>query len=80
MTIKINKSVVNSDKFLDMPKTSQLLYFMFLFDADSNGYICHPQTIVQADGFGADDFKILIGKGFIEADNTFFKIADWKRK
>lgn len=80
MTVKIDKSVIESDRFCDMPKTTQLLYFMYLFDADKNGYISHPQSILQVNGFGADDPKILIDKGFIVLDGALYRIADWKRK
>ena len=80
MTIKIKKDVIDSDKFQDMPKTTQLLYVMCLLDADTNGYICHPQTIVQAGGFGSDDFKLLVNKGFITLDGALYRVTDWKRK
>lgn len=68
MKITVDENLVNSDKFLDMPKTTQLLYFFYLIDADANGIIVHPQTVLKANGLGADDYKLLLQKGFIGAD------------
>lgn len=63
--IDLDKSVIESDKFLDMPKTTQLLFFFYLLDLDENGCIVHPQSILQTNGFGSDDYKLLMNKGFI---------------
>lgn len=83
ISLKIDKSIVESDKFLDMPKTTQLLYFMLLIDTDKDGIVKHPKTVIQANGFGADEIKLLLGKGFVETSgnaNDYLKISDWKRK
>ena len=82
MTIKIDKGTIEADYFLDLPKTTQLLYFYFLFDTDKDGYIRHPKTITEANGFGVVDFDILRDKGFVAWDNTMMKyrITAWKRK
>ena len=61
----ISKTVVDTDLFLDMPPTSQLLYFHLELRADDEGFVLSPKTIQRMIGASNDDFSILIAKNFI---------------
>ena len=57
--------IVDTDAFLDMPQTSQLLYFHLAMRADDEGFIGNPKRIMRMIGAGDDDIKVLISKKFI---------------
>ncbi len=57
--------VVDTDKFLEMPATSQNLYFHLGMHADDDGFVASPKRIARNIGCGADDINILLAKGFI---------------
>lgn len=62
----VDKDVVESDAFYDLPKSSQALYFHIAVSADENGNVSSPRTIMRVLGAAADDLKILVAKGFLE--------------
>ena len=49
------KSVIGSDNFLDMPATTQLLYFHLGMRADDDGFVGNPRSIMRMTGAGEDD-------------------------
>lgn len=57
--------IVDSDAFLDMPTSSQLLYFHLSMRADDDGFIGNPKKIMRVVGANDDDMKVLISKRFI---------------
>ena len=59
------KTIIDSDAFLDMPHSSQLLYFHLSMRADDDGFINNPKKIQRMVGCGDDDLRILIAKNFI---------------
>lgn len=60
-----SNSVVNSDSFLDMPHSTQLLYFHLGMHADDDGFLDNYNGVMRQHGFKTDDLKVLIAKGFI---------------
>lgn len=56
--------IVGSDAFLDMPTSSQLLYFHLAMRADDDGFVT-PKMVMRLIGSGDDDIKVLILKRFI---------------
>lgn len=58
--------IVDSDAFLDMPQTSQLLYFHLAMRADDDGFVS-PKKIMRLVGAGEDDLKVLLTKRFVLA-------------
>lgn len=60
-----SKTVIESDSFLDLPATTQLLYFHFGIRADDDGFISQPKSIMRMCGCKDDDMKLLIAKDFI---------------
>lgn len=59
------KTIIDSDAFLDMPPSSQVLYFHLAMRADDDGFINNPKTIMRIVGAKDDDIKLLIAKKFI---------------
>lgn len=73
------KTIIDSDAFLDMPSTSQLLYFHLSMRADDDGFINKPKTIMRMCGCKDDDMKLLIAKKFIIPFETgIVVIKHWK--
>lgn len=74
-----SRSVVESDVFLDMPLTTQALYFHLGMYADDDGFLNNAKRIQRITGCSDDDFKLLLAKGFvIPFDNGICVIRHWK--
>ena len=73
------KTIIDSDAFLDMPQSSQLLYFHLSMRADDDGFINNPKSIMRNVGCKDDDIKLLIAKKFlIPFDSGVVVIKHWK--
>ena len=59
------KTIIDSDAFLDMPLSTQALYFHLSMRADDEGFINNPKKIQRMIGASDDDLKVLIVKNFI---------------
>ena len=59
------KTIIDSDAFLDMPLSTQALYFHLSMRADDDGFINNPKKIQRMIGCSDDDMKLLIAKNFI---------------
>ncbi|QTZ82821.1 replication initiation protein [Clostridium phage phiCp-A] len=60
-----SKTIIDSDIFLDMPLSTQALYFHLSMRADDDGFVNNPRKIQRMVGCGDDDIKLLIAKQFI---------------
>lgn len=58
-------SVIDTDAFLEMPCSTQALYFHLCMRADDDGFVASPKIITRTIGASEDDFKLLIAKRFI---------------
>jgi len=75
----ISCDIIDSDAFLDMPQSSQLLYFHLNLRADDDGFINNPKKIMRMVGTQEDDMKILISKKFIiPFESGVVVIKHWK--
>ncbi len=73
------KSVIESDKFMDLPMSTQCLYFHMLLRADDDGFIKNPSAIQRAIGCSSDDMKILTAKQFVlPFESGVIVIRHWK--
>ena len=73
------KTVIDSDAFLDMPLSSQSLYFHLSMRADDDGFNNNPKKVQRMIGASDDDLKLLILKKFIiPFDNGIIVIKHWK--
>ena len=59
------KTIIDSDAFLDMPLSTQALYFHLSMRADDEGFINNPKKIQRMTGCSDDDLKLLCAKNFI---------------
>ena len=57
--------IVDSDAFLDMPQSTQLLYFHLSMRADDEGFVGNPKKIMRMIGTSEDDMKVLLAKRFL---------------
>ena len=71
--------VIDTDKFLEMPVSTQALYFHFGMRADDDGFVASPRKIVKIANCTNDDLKVLISKGYvIPFESGVIVITDWK--
>ena len=57
--------ITESDVFLDMPLSTQALYFHFCMNADDDGFVKNPKRIQRMLGASDDDCKLLVLKRFV---------------
>lgn len=57
--------IIDSDAFLDMPLSTQALYFHLNMRADDDGFCNNPKRILRMIGAAEDDLKVLLAKRFI---------------
>ena len=73
------KTIIDSDAFLDMPLSSQALYFHLSMRADDDGFINNPRKIQRTVGASDDDLKILILKRFLlPFESGVVVVKHWK--
>ena len=73
------KTIIDSDAFLDMPLSSQALYFHLSMRADDEGFVNNPKRIQRTIGASDDDFKVLVAKNFvIKFESGVIVIKHWK--
>lgn len=73
------KTIIDSDAFLDMPLSTQALYFHLSMRADDEGFINNPKKIQRMIGASDDDAKMLIAKKFIiPFESGVVVIKHWK--
>lgn len=73
------KEIIDSDQFLDMPSSSQNLYFHLAMRADDDGFINNPKKIQRTIGASDDDAKILLLKNYIiNFETGIIVIKHWR--
>lgn len=71
--------VVDTDLFMDMPTSTQALYFHLGMHGDDEGFVSSPRKIARAAGCNDDDIRVLATKGFIiPFESGVVVITDWK--
>ena len=74
-----DKTITNSDEFLELPDSSQVLYFHLSMNADDDGFVNNWKSILKMTGTKEDDLKILIAKSFIiPFDSGVIVIKHWR--
>lgn len=73
------KTIIDSDAFLDMPLSTQALYFHLSMRADDEGFINNPRKIQRMIGASDDDLRLLATKNFIiPFESGVVVIKHWK--
>lgn len=71
-------SVVDTDRFVEMPVSAQALYFHLGMHGDDDGFVASPRKIARAVGCNLDDLRLLAQKNFIiPFDSGVIVIVDW---
>ena len=75
----IRKDVIDTDAFLDMPLSTQALYFHLNLRADDDGFVGNPKRVATLIGASEDDLKLLIAKRFVILfENGVIVIKHWR--
>lgn len=73
------QKIIDSDAFLDMPLSTQALYFHLNMRADDDGFVNNPKRIQRTIGASEDDLKLLIAKRFVIGfENGVIVIKHWR--
>lgn len=74
-----DRTIVDNDTFLDMPLTSQALYFHLNMRADDDGFVDNWRSLMKIIGAKEDDLKVLIAKQYIiPFDTGVIVIRHWR--
>ena len=74
-----DKRVISSDNFLEMPLSTQAVYFHLNMRADDDGFVDNWKSILRLIGGKEDDLKVLLSKKFIiPFESGVIVIKHWK--
>lgn len=69
-------SIIDSDKFYNLPALSQFLFFHLAIKSDRHRYIHNANAIIRKLNAKQEDFKLLIDEGFIvRIDINIFRVS-----
>ena len=73
-----SKIIIDSDMFLDMPLSTQALYFHLCMRADDDGFLNNVQKIIRMINASRNDFELLLIKNLIiQFDDGVCVIKHW---
>lgn len=74
-----SKTIVDSDAFLEMPLSTQALYFHLSMRADDDGFLNNSRKIQRIIGASDDDLKLLVMKRFVIVfDDGIIVVKHWR--
>ena len=74
-----SKQIIDSDAFLDMPLSTQALYFHLSMRADDDGFLNNAKKIMRTIGANHNDYDLLLVKKFIiQFDDGICVIKHWR--
>ena len=74
-----DKSIIETDEFLDMGMPTKALYFLLGMEADDEGFVS-PKRVMRIYGGNDDDLKVLIAKKFvIKFESGVVVITHWTK-
>jgi hypothetical protein len=72
-------SVVDTDWFLDLPLSTQALYFHLNMRADDDGFVDAPNSVVRKIGASKNDFDLLVAKRYVlKFDSGIIVVKHWR--
>lgn len=76
------KTIIESDRFSNMPPETQMLYVRMNLAADDDGFVSNPRGLMRQCGASDDSMKLLITKKFVltfgHDDNFVLLIRHWR--
>ena len=77
----IGKSVICTDVFLEMEHSAQCLYFHFVINADDDGFVSNPNSIMRLINAKESDLQLLVKNNFvIQFENRIIVLRHWYRQ
>lgn len=74
-----SKTIIDSDVFLDMPLSTQALYFHISMRADDDGFVNNPKKIMRIIGANQNDLDILLAKRyFLPFPSGILVVKHWR--
>jgi hypothetical protein len=74
-----SNDVISNDNFIEMPDSSQNLYFHLSMNADDDGFVSNYKSVMRMLGKKEDDLKVLFAKQFIiPFENGLLVIRHWR--
>ena len=61
----IDRRIISSDKFVNLPASAQILYVQLIMNADDEGFLANLYGVMRASCADADDLEKLIENGYI---------------
>lgn len=72
------KTITESDAFLELPLSTQALYFHLSMQADDDGFVNGPKKIMRMIGSSKNEYDLLVGRKFLlEFDDGIIVIKHW---
>lgn len=73
------KTIIDSDAFLEMSQSAQLLYFHLAMRADDDGFVNKPNAVMRTVGCHSADAQMLVDRKFIiPFESGIVVIKHWK--
>lgn len=74
-----SKQIIDSDAFLDLPLSTQALYFHLSMRADDDGFLDNSKKIMRMIGAGKNELDLLIAKRFVlQFEDGICVIRHWR--
>jgi len=74
-----SRQIARSDAFLDMPLSTQALYFQIGLDCDDDGICQSAKSVMRLVGANQNDLDVLVAKKFlIPFPNGVYVVKHWK--
>ena len=74
-----SKQIIDSDAFLEMPLSTQALYFHLSMRADDDGFLNNAKKVMKIIGANQNDYDLLVAKSFvIQFDDGICVIKHWR--
>ena len=74
-----DKSIIDTDNFMDMPMSAKALYFLIGMEADDEGFASYKK-VIRVHGGNEDDIKVLATKGLIIIfQSGVVVVTDWNQ-
>lgn len=74
-----NKAITESDRFMCLPHSAQSLYFHLCMNADDDGFVGNPNTIVRITAAEKTDLEWLVSNGYVIGFKSgIVAIRHWK--
>ena len=74
-----SKQIIDSDAFLDLPLSTQALYFHLSMRADDDGFLNNSKKIMRMIGAGKNELDLLVAKRFVlQFEDGICVIRHWR--